>query len=224
MTVVSRRDWAIFTILILIAIFFRIYHLENIPAVCGDEAWTAAQAQLAAKNLPHTWFVTAQRFLSPFYIVLSYLSQGVEPFSIRYPAFVMGVLAVLFSFPLLMKTIGKEAAFLTTILIAVLPIHIEFSRLAWELCLVPISGLIFSSLILQKKWVYAIIALIAGTLCHPSFVLLTAVLVVSFFMEKKSKPTRSFIVIFSTLGALLIAFLISLLSLQFQIINKNLKK
>jgi LPS O-antigen subunit length determinant protein (WzzB/FepE family) len=46
----------------------------------------------------------------------------------------------------------------------------------------------------------------------------------AFPAEKKSKPTRSLIVIFSTLGALLIAFLVSLLSLQFRIINKNLKK
>ena len=46
----------------------------------------------------------------------------------------------------------------------------------------------------------------------------------AFPAEKKSKPTRSLIVIFSTLGSLLIVFLVCLLMLQFRIINKNLKK
>lgn len=184
MTVVSRRDWVLFALLVCVSIFLRIFHLENIPAICGDEAWTATQAQLAARGLPHTWIVTSHRLLSPFYIALSYLTQGVDPFGIRYPAFMIGVLTIIISFPILSRAIGKEAAFLATLIVAVLPIHIEFSRLAWELCFVPLFGVMFTAFTLRKKWFAALLAVIAGTLSHPSFINLLPVLVLVFLWAR----------------------------------------
>lgn len=185
MSGISRRDWVLFFAFLSTSVFFRFFKLENIPALCGDEAWSAAQAQLAYLGLPHTWTVTSGRFLSPFYIALTYLTQAVEPFAIRYPAFVMGCLPVLLAFPALKTCINKEAAFLSTILIAVLPIHIEFSRLAWDLCFMPLFGLGFTVSILRKKWIWSLFFVVCGVLVHPTFIMLLSVVVIVYLTEMK---------------------------------------
>jgi len=164
-------------LIILVAIFFRIFSLGNIPGVLGDEAWSAAQAQLMLKDLNYTWTVASGRLLSPFYIALAVASQGVEPFGIRYPAFVCGTLTVILSIPLLMKSYPKRTALIAALLIASLPIHILYSRLAWELCVGPIAGIFFVAFTLSKKWWWSLGSLIAATLVHPTFVNLTPALV-----------------------------------------------
>lgn len=203
---ISKRDWTLFFILLAVSVFFRFYKLENIPAICGDEAWSAAQAQLAWRGLPHTWIVTSGRFLSPFYIVLTYLTQAVEPFSIRYPAFIMGCLPVLLAYPFLQTCMSKKEAFLTTIFLSVLPIHIEFSRLAWDLCFMPLFGLGFTVSILRKKWLWSLLFIICGVLVHPTFIMLMSVVTIVFLTEMKLQgrfpSTKWLIAMFVVLVAL----------------------
>lgn len=93
------------------------------------------------KDLGHTWTVVSGRLLSPFYIALSLISRGVDPFEMRVPAAFCGTLAITLTIPLLKRQYPWRTGLIACVLIATLPMHIFYSRIAWELCVGPIAGI-----------------------------------------------------------------------------------
>ncbi len=178
---------SVLVIILFITVALRWFAINNIPGILGDEAWYAVQAHLFLSGKDYTWMVPSGRIFSPFYVLLAIAGQGADPFWIRLPALIMGILTVIISYPLLKKVLSSKASIVSTILIATLPAHIAYSKLAWEPCLIPLAGVLFCTFTLSRKWVPTLICLIVGTFNHPTFILLLPIPVTMFLFEAKKQ-------------------------------------
>jgi len=121
--------------LVLVAVWFRARGLENIPGTNGDEAWYGVQAleildgrqwyvQTPTGNLPNPFFlgpvVLLHTFLRPSMVVL------------RLVAVLGGMAALALNWWFCRWVFDRRTATISTVLLAVLPINIAYSRFAWD--------------------------------------------------------------------------------------------
>lgn len=177
----------IFFLILAIGLGLRLFALETIPALSGDEAWIATQAKLQAMGLPHTWITPSGRLFSPLYMAISLALRTHDAFWIRFPAFFIGILTVSSCYFLLGKVIGRKAVLITTSILAVFPFHVMYSRLGLEICLTPFFSVLLTYFVLNNNWWKGLLVLIAGTISHPSFILLTPVIFVPWFFRLKEQ-------------------------------------
>ena len=175
----------IFFLILIIGLGLRLFAIETIPALSGDEAWIATQAKLQAMGLPHTWITPSGRLFSPIYMAISLAMRTHDAFWIRFPAFFIGLLTVASCYILLGKVISRKAVIITTSILAVFPFHVMYSRLGLEICLTPYLSVLLTYFVLSKKWWRGLIILIIGTVSHPSFILLTPVIFVPWYFQLK---------------------------------------
>jgi hypothetical protein len=136
MSRISRTVWVLVGIaLFAVAVWFRCWDLGRIPGVNGDEAWSGVQAE----RLLHGQCVRAQtptgNPLNPFFMAPQVLVHAfTEPSfaALRMPALVSGLIALALNYCLCRRAFGPRVAWLTTIIHAVLPINIAYSRFAWD--------------------------------------------------------------------------------------------
>src|SRR5687767_12565573 len=117
--------------LLAVAVWLRAWDLGRAPGVNGDEAWAGVQAE----RVLHGQCVSARtptgNPLNPFFIipqVLLHASWEPSFALLRLPALVSGLLALALNFFLCRRALGIRAAWLTTLIHAVLPINIAYSR------------------------------------------------------------------------------------------------
>lgn len=133
--------WAI----LLFAAILRIYHLNsNPPSISWDEAavgyngwsvWTSGHDEWG--NLLPTTFKSFGDYKHPIHVYITGLSTvlfGVNPFGVRFPAALLGVLNVYVVYLLAKEFFGKEKiALLAAFLLSISPFNIQFSRFNHEL-------------------------------------------------------------------------------------------
>ena len=163
-----------------IAVWFRGWELGRIPGVNGDEAWYGVatekildrgcvSARTPTGNVINPFFMRAQialhAFLEPSFTVL------------RMPALASGLLALLVNFVLCYRAFGWRMAWLTTLVHAVLPINIAYSRFAWDASqsLLFTLPVIYAGVLanqereLRRRWtVVGLFGLAAALLAHPT--------------------------------------------------------
>jgi 4-amino-4-deoxy-L-arabinose transferase-like glycosyltransferase len=117
------------------AVWFRGWELGRIPGVNGDEAWYG----VAAERILDRGCVSARtptgNVLNPFFMAPQVaLHSFLDPsFTVlRTPALVSGLVALVVNFFLCRRAFGLRVAYLTTLIHAVLPINIAYSRFAWD--------------------------------------------------------------------------------------------
>jgi len=121
--------------LVLVAVWFRARMLENIPGTNADEAWYGVQAleilegrqwlvQTPTGNPPNPFFlgpvVLLHALLHPSMVVL------------RLVAVLSGMAALALNWWLCRWVFDRRTAAISTVLLAVLPINIAYSRFAWD--------------------------------------------------------------------------------------------
>lgn len=129
--------------IIALAAILRLWGLGEYPALNADEAAVGYNAySLAQTGLDehgNSWPVHFQSFndFKPgiyFYIVLPFVKFfGLDVWSVRLPAALLGVLSVYLIYLLVKELFGKEKhALFSALLLAISPWHIHFSRGGWE--------------------------------------------------------------------------------------------
>ncbi len=186
-TIDKSEKISVFFLILFIGVGLRLFALDTIPAISGDEAWVATQAKLQAMGLPHTWITPSGRLFSPIYMAISLALRTHEAFWIRFPAFLIGILTVAASYFLLGRLIGRKANIITTSVLAVFPFHIMYCRLGLETCLTPFFSVILTFFVLKRNWWKAILILIIGTINHPTVILLTPVVFVPWYFQLKEE-------------------------------------
>jgi hypothetical protein len=121
--------------ILCVAAWFRGWELGRIPGVNGDEAWYGVaterildrgcvSARTPTGNVINPFFMAPQialhAFFEPSFTVL------------RISALASGLLALLVNYILCHRAFGWRMAWMTTLVHAVLPINIAYSRFAWD--------------------------------------------------------------------------------------------
>jgi hypothetical protein len=121
--------------LLAVAVWFRAWDLGRVPGVNGDEAWSGVQAERILCGQCVAARTPTGNPLNPFFMVPQVaLHAAAEPsFTVlRLPALASGLVALWLNFYLCRRAFGARTAWLTTLIHAVLPINIAYSRFAWD--------------------------------------------------------------------------------------------
>lgn len=145
LTLNSRRlDLFIVTVIVLLAAFFRLYRLDQLPpGLHYDEAFNATMAQRVLSGVERPIYFTEDLTEEPMAIYLTALSFGlfgVSPWSIRLVSALAGiatVVAIYFLARALFQSRGTAA--LAAFVLAILYWHVNFSRLGMEPIFVPLT-------------------------------------------------------------------------------------
>ena len=167
-------------LLLAAAIGLRLVHLGNVPGVNGDEAWYGVLALKVAAGDAPAWWTPTGNLVNPFYLaplVLLHLAVAPSVVALRSVAVASGVLALAVNFILCRRVYGGRTAAISTMLLAVLPINIAYSRFGWDssqslLATVPV---VYCSLAAARggagawgRLVAAAVALGAALVVHPT--------------------------------------------------------
>jgi hypothetical protein len=121
--------------LFILAVWFRCRALDNIPGLNGDEAWYGVQAVQMLRTGPLSWQTPTGNPLNPLFfgpLALLNLWFGPSIVLLRLVAVVGGLLALLINWFLCRWVYDRRMAWITTAVLAVLPINIAYSRFAWD--------------------------------------------------------------------------------------------
>jgi hypothetical protein len=192
----TRRPWERVVcflggiVLLGVALWFRAWDLEQVPGVNGDEAWVGVQAERMLRGQCVSARTPTGNPLNPFFLVPQVLLHAAfEPsFSVlRVPALVSGLLALALNFYLCRRAFGVRMAWLTTLIHAVLPINIAYSRFAWDASqsLLLTLPVIYAGVLAQheplrrRRWTAIGLACLgAAVLVHPTNVLAAPFLII----------------------------------------------
>lgn len=139
----NKNSKYILLAIIVLALFLRVYKLTEFPAgLNADEAsigYNAYSLLLTGKDeFGRSWPISFQSFndFKPglyFYLVLPFVKiLGLNELTVRLPSALLGVLTVLVVFGLSKELLGHKTATIASLLLAISPWHLHFSRGGWE--------------------------------------------------------------------------------------------
>lgn len=137
--ILNKKDLIIFIIIIIIAIFSRGYKINSLPVgIHVDEAGMAYDAFCLATNGTDRWLTKFPVYLENFgggqSALYAYLAAifikifGLNMISIRMPAFLLSIIAIIDIYFTTKKECGIKKAELVSFLISTMPWHIMASR------------------------------------------------------------------------------------------------
>ncbi len=133
----ARTGWLVFngTVLLIVAVALRAWHLGNIPGVNGDEAWSGVQAARLLAGESVAWRTPHGNPLNLFLVLPLAALQAIFPPSftlLRLPSLASGLAALLANYLLCRRAFDSRTATISTLFLALLPIDIAYSRFAWD--------------------------------------------------------------------------------------------
>lgn len=175
-----RLTVAVIGAILAVAVVFRFLWLETIPGLNGDEAWLGWKAARAANGVPLDWRTNSGNFTNPFFLLpLVLVHHLFEPSAwvVRCVAAVSGLLALLANFFMCRRVFDIRVAWASTLLLAVMPMAIAYSRFGWEPSQIPLFSvfIIYSAIALADPrrtvipWIMvAGVSVFCGFLVHPT--------------------------------------------------------
>lgn len=165
---------------VVTAVALRTVDLGQLPGLNGDEAWYGAWAVdfLAGNEVPWrtpTGNLVNLLFLGPQVLLHAVAPRGVT--LLRSVAVASGLLAVALNYFLARRTLGQQAAWLSTLMLMSLPINVVYSRFAWDACQTVLAVVLLMHLSLgahqaQRRvacwWAAVGLALLAACWVHPT--------------------------------------------------------
>jgi hypothetical protein len=164
--------------------------LDHVPGVNGDEAWGGVQAARMAAGEVFSWRTPTGNPLNPFFFLPLAALHAAWPASIellRLPAALSGVLALAVNYLLCRRTFDRRTATISTLLLAVLPVNIAYSRFGWDASQTLLASVlvIYPALRFAREparrgpLLWSAVALGGAMLVHPTNIFLTPFLVVA---------------------------------------------
>lgn len=135
-------------LIIILAVFVRLYKLTSIPpSLSWDEVAIGYDAYSIAETGKDQWgmflplaFKSFGEYKYPFHIYATVLFEqifGVNEFGVRFGSVFFGIINVILLYFLVLELFNRDShkqrlALLSTLLLAISPWHIQFSRVSWE--------------------------------------------------------------------------------------------
>jgi hypothetical protein len=175
--------------LLAVAYAWRICELDRLPGINGDEAWYGVSALRWIHGAGISCHTPSGNLLNPFYFLpLALLHLCYEPSGtlLRTPAVVSGLLACGVNYWLCRRVFDRRSAIVSTVLLAILPINLAYSRFGWDASqsLLAVLCVLYASLWPDPTWRtrgVAVLALGAAVWVHPTNVFAAALVVVPWY-------------------------------------------
>jgi hypothetical protein len=166
-----RAGLTIWAAAITFGIAARTVALGRWPGLNGDEAWYGVNAQeLLAGGAPflHTGVGNPLNPIHSGLLVALSTVFDPSPAVLRVPEVILGIFAVVIAFPLLAGPLGRRAALLTAVFLALSPVAVVYSRLGWDPSGSPLVTLVAIGCALHDKPVLAMFSFAVAYLVHPT--------------------------------------------------------
>jgi len=189
-------------LLTALSVYFRCQNLENIPGFNGDEAWYGVQAVQLLRGGGFDANTPTGNLLNPFFLGPLVLLHAVFPPSfalLRSVAVAGGIAALLLNWFLCRKIFDRPTAWISTTLLAILPINIAYSRFAWDAsqsvaATLPVWYCALAAIRFPQRFrqwmVAALLAQIVAFLVHPTNIFTVAVLVTAAVFHQRGAKFR----------------------------------
>jgi MYXO-CTERM domain-containing protein len=191
------------TALLWVSVAMRWTELDYLPGINGDEAWYGVQVERILQGMPIPWRTPTGNFLNPFYLLPLlgvHCFLGPSGFALRCVAAFSGTLLLIANYWLCQKSLGRTTAWISTIVLAILPINIAYSRFGWDASQSVLATLlvVYCSLMAveqnQRRWRWTIaggVALAAAIVVHPTNVFAAVFPVAALMFRYKDPFVRS---------------------------------
>jgi len=172
--------------LLAVAGWFRLRMLGNLPGLNGDEAWYGVQAVRLLGGEPIEWTTPTGNPLNPLFfgpLVAFHWLFGGSIAVLRAVAVLSGLAALVLNWVFCRKVFGGRTAIISTVILAVLPVQIAYSRFAWDasqsvLAVLPVWYLSLGAVGARqrgRRWLTAsAVCLLLAMLVHPANVFAAA--------------------------------------------------
>jgi 4-amino-4-deoxy-L-arabinose transferase-like glycosyltransferase len=185
--------------ILLVAAVLRLFAISSVPSELIVDEIDLYNSAHSIVTTGHDVDGSLQPFLyarftrnPPLYAIASYASSlvfGKTPFGLRLPAVLFGLIAIVLLYAIALElTRSERIALLAALMMAIAPIFIQFSRVAWEPAseLAPLLGGIY--LLLRRQLIWAAILLGLTAYSYPAgwfyAVVLAGPLLVTYAMQR----------------------------------------
>ncbi len=186
-----------------VAVFFRLWGLDHLPGVNGDEAWYGVKCLELLQGKSTSWLTPTNNVLNPLYFGPTLALHSVAGPSLallRVTAVLSGLAALALNFCLCRRVFDFRTAVLSTAILAVLPTNIAYSRFGWD----PSQTLLVTVLVMYiglqvmrtqrpRPWLLAgAVAYGIAMLVHPANIFLGPLLAIPGLVQAKDQARRAF--------------------------------
>jgi hypothetical protein len=179
-------------LLLAVSLWFRISSLEGLPDVDGDETWHAIPLMAMQRGDPATVVTMHGLPLSPFHAALEFpllLAFGPALWVVRVPTVLTGILAVILTYVLGSRMFDRTTALIASVLLAVLPVTIIYSRTGYESSHAPLYTLLLIYFADQRKIAIVILLLACAYFVHPMTIFILPVLLAVLLARSLAGPS-----------------------------------
>jgi hypothetical protein len=162
-------------------VLFRVWRLDSLPGINGDEAWYGNQILGFLNHQPFEWRTPSGLPISPWHaltLTLAHLLWRDPSFWVlRIPSLTSGLALLLLTYPLMRRALGPDRALLSLLAVSSLPVLIAYSRLSWDPSHGSLLVLVALYFGLRRRLVPAAAAQLLAALTHPTFIFAAPVIV-----------------------------------------------
>jgi hypothetical protein len=189
--------------LLVVAIGLRTWHLGNVPGINGDEAWSGVQALRLLHGQEIEWRTPNGNPINPFYFIPLLVLHATSAPSfvlLRLVALASGLAALVANYMLCRRAFDLRTAMISTVILALLPIDIAYSRFGWDAS----QSLLATLLVLYLPLIHlsgrgesanvptaGVLALAAAVLVHPTNVFAAVLLVAPALYVRRGQIMRT---------------------------------
>jgi hypothetical protein len=160
--------------------WFRVTSLKTGPVPTGDEAVYGVLGIRLLQGLSVRMWTPSGHLMSPVLVAMEMpLLSVFEPSytALRLPIAVAGILTVVLGYRLFARVLDRPTGLIAAGLLAVLPIAIIYSRLAWEPGLIPLWSALLTWQAFRDRRLAMLATLLFGVLfVHPTLIMIAPIL------------------------------------------------
>jgi hypothetical protein len=176
-----------------VAFAFRLWRLDSLPGINGDEAWYGVQMLNLASGQPFLWKTPPGNILNPFYSGLVLLLQ--LPFAphfwiLRGAAVISSVLAVAACARLWRRFLSPDSTRVAALLFATLPVTIAYARFGWDASQSILAGVLTLAFVMLRRWMMAALFFVIGVWVHPTNIFLAPLVFVHLLYEQPVRQAQ----------------------------------
>lgn len=188
----EQRYFAAMFAIAMAGAFFRLFRLNVLPGLNPDEVEVVMQ--WFRKPIVF-WYISAtgRPLLDPIGPILLWpfvKLASPAPWLVRVPAVISGIAALPVVFWFVYRKFGSSVAISSTILAAVSPLMISYSRIGWDPAYVPVLTALVIGFAFTQRGILGILSMILLFLSHPTGIFVGMMVMPLLFLQSQNNYVR----------------------------------